>query len=67
MFLDNKNNNLDLCLKNRQSSEPCQNKGKNLGHVELSAELSTGVVDRKILVPLFVSVQPSGESGIEVV
>lgn len=65
MFLSFKNKILNKCLKNRQTAETCQNKGKNVPHEELSAELSTGVVDRKILVPLFVSVQPSGESGIE--
>jgi len=32
----------------------------------LSSDLSTGVVDRKILVPLFVSVQASRESGIKI-
>ena len=58
-----KNSDLKNCLKSRQIKEEYENKGKFLDMVELSAELSTGVVDRKILVYSIVSVQPPRESG----
>ena len=58
-----KNKGLKKCLKSRQIKEEYENKGKFLDMVELSAELSTGVVDRKILVYSIVSVQPLRESG----
>jgi hypothetical protein len=58
-----KNSDLKNCLKSRQIKEGYENKGKFLDMVELSAELSTGVVDRKILVYSIVSVQPLRESG----
>ena len=61
LFIENKG--LKKCLKSRQIKEEYENKGKFLDMVELSAELSTGVVDRKILVYSIVSVQPLRESG----
>ncbi len=45
-----KNNGLNLCLKNRQNMETCQNKQKNFESAMLSAELSTVSVDRFFLV-----------------
>ena len=65
MFLHNRNNGLIKCLFFKQTGEGCGNKGKIVDDLELSAELSTGAVDRKFLEPTFVSVQPSKESGIE--
>ena len=61
LFIENKG--LKKCLKSRQIKEEYENKGKFLDMLELSAELSTGVVDRKILVYSIVSVQPLRESG----
>lgn len=44
------NNGLENCLKIRQHMEVCQNKQKKLIFAKLSAELSTGFVDRFFLV-----------------
>lgn len=65
MFLCIKNKHLSIRLIFRQIEEACENKEKKWDMAELSAELSTGDGDRKILVWPFVSVQALWESGIE--
>ncbi|WP_339770062.1 hypothetical protein [uncultured Pseudosulfitobacter sp.] len=57
-------NDLRVCLKNGQFSEACQNQRKIPDTAKLSKDLSTGMVDIKVLEPssVFVAGQPVGDS-----
>lgn len=57
-----KNNALQVCLKNRQCGEAQRKQSKFLIDCKLSAELSTGSVDRLDLAHNFFAVQQRRES-----